>query len=148
MPHFQATLSDDTGETQTTILQAQDAEDAQRILAERGFDATDIKQVIRPVPANPDQTPQGDATGGLIPYKNPPALTAYYLGLFSLFPVLGIGLAVPALILGLKGLRNSKEHPEVKGQVHAWIGIVMGGLMALIWGGLILLFIGLMFVGG
>ena len=29
---------------------------------------------------------EGDATGGVIPYKNVPALVAYYLGVFSLIP--------------------------------------------------------------
>ncbi len=77
---------------------------------------------------------EGDATGGVIPYKNPQALTAYYLGLFSLFPLLGLFLAIPAFILGLKGLKNRRENPAVKGSLHAWIGIIMGGLMTLIWG--------------
>jgi hypothetical protein len=35
---------------------------------------------------------EGDATGGIIPYKNPSALIAYYCGLFSLFPILGVFL--------------------------------------------------------
>jgi hypothetical protein len=77
---------------------------------------------------------QGDATGGLIPYKNPHALIAYYLGLFSLFPVLGLLLAIPAFVLGIIGLRNRNRNPAIKGSVHAWIGIVMGGFMTLIWG--------------
>ena len=77
---------------------------------------------------------QGDATGGLIPYKNPAALAAYYLGLFSLFPVLGFFLAVPAFILGIKGLRKRRENPLIKGSVHAWIGIIMGGFCGLLWG--------------
>jgi len=47
---------------------------------------------------------KGDETGGLIPYKNPAALAAYYLGIFSILPVLGLFLAVPALILGVVGL--------------------------------------------
>jgi hypothetical protein len=37
-------------------------------------------------------------------------------------------------VLGIKGLRYQRQHPEVKGQVHAWIGIVMGGLCAVAWG--------------
>lgn len=78
--------------------------------------------------------PEGDATGGLIPYKNPSALIAYYLGLFALFPVLGLFLGIAAVILGLKGLRHAREHPETKGTVHAWIGIVMGGVCAVAWG--------------
>ncbi|MEO1235946.1 MAG: DUF4190 domain-containing protein [Planctomycetota bacterium] len=87
------------------------------------------------------QPPKGDATGGLIPYKNIPALLAYYFGLFSLFPVLGFLLAVPALVLGIVGLRQRRLQPEIKGAVHAWIGIVMGALMTLIWGVVIGLFL-------
>lgn len=82
-----------------------------------------------------------DNTGGLIPYKNPHALIAYYLGLFSLFPLLGLFQAVPALILGIMGLRNRSRNPKIRGAVHAWIGIIMGGLMTLLWGGMTLLFI-------
>jgi hypothetical protein len=83
----------------------------------------------------------GDAVSGLIPYKNPPALIAYYLGLISLFPCLGILFAIPALVLGIMGLRKRAENPEVKGSVHAWIGIVLGGLFTLIWGVAWVLFI-------
>ena len=72
--------------------------------------------------------PTGDATGGLIPYKNAPALTAYYFGVFSLIPFLGAILGVAAFVLGIMGLSKAKKHPEVKGKVHAWVGIIMGGL--------------------
>ncbi len=88
---------------------------------------------VPPLPTGPEQ---GDSTGGVIPYKNVPALLAYYLGLFSLFPCLGLFLAIPAFILGIMGLRKRKQNPAVRGSVHAWIGIVMGGLMTLIWGGI------------
>lgn len=89
----------------------------------------------------PPPTPQGegDATGGVIPYKNPAALTAYYLGLFSLLPCLGILLAIPAFILGIIGLRKRKQNPAIRGGVHAWIGVIMGGLFTLIWGAMIVL---------
>lgn len=101
-----------------------------------------------PFASNPYNTPQqagmqkqpvgpqgeGDATGGVIPYKNPPALIAYYLGLFSLFPCIGLFLAIPALILGIIGLKKRAANPAIKGSAHAWIGIVMGGLMTLVWG--------------
>ena len=79
----------------------------------------------------------GDGTGGLIPYKNPAALAAYYLGLFSLFPVLGIF----AFVLGIAGLRARKRNPAIKGSVHAWIGIVMGGVFTLVWGSLAVLIV-------
>jgi len=90
----------------------------------------------------------GDNTGGLIPYKNPYALIAYYLGLFSLFPFLGLVLSIPAFVLGIMGLRARRRNPAIKGSVHAWIGIVMGGLMTLLWGGLLLLFIVSIIAGG
>ena len=97
---------------------------------------------------NPFQTPvdvaelvqaseaEEDATGGVIPYKNPAALTGYYLGIFSFLPLIGFFLAVPALILGIHGLRAKRRQPQIRGSVHAWIGIVMGGFFTLVWGGL------------
>jgi hypothetical protein len=80
-----------------------------------------------------DDLPQGDATGGIIPYKNPSALIAYYCGLFSLFPFLGLFLGIAGLVLGIRGLRYRNQHPEVRGSVHAWIGIIMGGTMMVVW---------------
>ncbi|PHR96491.1 MAG: hypothetical protein COA78_28770 [Blastopirellula sp.] len=85
----------------------------------------------------------GDATGGLIPYKNVPALISYYLGVFSIIPFIGFFLAVPAIILGVMGLQKKAKNPHVKGTAHAWVGIVMGTIFMLLWGGL--LFIG--FIG-
>lgn len=79
------------------------------------------------------QAAQGDHTSGIIPYKNPQALTAYYLAVASLIPCLGILTGIPALILGLKGLKRAKKEPWVKGKAHAWIGIILGGGMALLW---------------
>ncbi len=73
--------------------------------------------------------PEADATGGLIPYKNAKALTAYYLGVFSLIPCLGIILGPIAIILGILGLGYAKKHPEARGQVHAIVGIVLGSLV-------------------
>lgn len=72
-----------------------------------------------------------DAVSGIIPYKNPPALIAYYLGLFSLLPCFPIGLI--ALVLGIIGLRKVYAAPEVRGTVHAWIGIILGGFFGLLW---------------
>jgi len=54
--------------------------------------------------------------------------------LFSLLPCLGLFLAIPALVLGSMGLKKRKQNPAVKGSVHAWIGIVMGGIFTLVWG--------------
>lgn len=82
---------------------------------------------------------EGDATGGVIPYKNPKALIAYYLGIFSGFPIIGIPLGIAAFVLGIMGLRDRKRNPVIKGSIHAGIGIGCGGFFALFWS-LILVF--------
>ena len=93
----------------------------------------------RPTP----QPEEGDATGGIIPYKNGPALAAYYLGIFSLLPCIGVVLAIPAFILGIIGLKKKKENPAVRGSAHAWIGIIMGGIFTLVWGAaIVMMFLG------
>lgn len=74
---------------------------------------------------------QGDATGGIIPYKNPPALMAYYCGVFSLIPCVGLILGPIAVVLGVLGLKKRTRSPAVRGQVHAWIGIILGSLVLL-----------------
>ena len=66
----------------------------------------------------------------VVPYKNPKALIAYYLGIFSLIPCFGLLLGAAAFILGILGLKAAKEHPEAHGKVHAWVGIILGGLCA------------------
>lgn len=81
-------------------------------------------------------TAQPLPAGGLVPYHNPAALTAYYMGIFSLLPFIGVVLGIPAFILGIIGWRNYRRKPEIRGGVHAWIGIIMGGLLTLLWGGL------------
>ncbi len=94
-----------------------------------------------PGPQEQPVPPQGDATGGIIPYKNVPALLAYYLGVFSLIPLFPIGFA--ALILGILGLKRRRQHAQVKGSVHAWIGILAGGTFSVIW---IVLLVALVFL--
>lgn len=72
---------------------------------------------------------QGDATGGVIPYKNPCALIAYYIGIVSmLLCFFGIPVGIVAVVLGIIGLKKRAANPVVKGSVHAWIGIVLGGI--------------------
>lgn len=70
--------------------------------------------------------PTPDATGGVIPYKNPAALIGYYVGIFSLVPMLGVPLALAALVLGIVGLRMRARKQAYGGQVHAWVAIVLG----------------------
>jgi hypothetical protein len=84
------------------------------------------------VPSTPSQQQyqyqdqQGDATGGLIPYKNPPALIGYYLGYLGLLPIIGIPFAIAAIVLGIIGLKKKKRNPIVRGTGHAIFAIVAG----------------------
>lgn len=80
-----------------------------------------------PVPGHATPAGQGDATGGIIPYKNPHALTSYYLGIFSIIPVLGFILGCVAVPLAISGLKRKKATPAIKGTAHAWVGIILGG---------------------
>lgn len=71
----------------------------------------------------------GDDSGALstlIPYHNPRALASYYLGVLALIPVLGVLLAIAAIILGILGLQYRSAYPEAKGTAHAILGIVLG----------------------
>jgi hypothetical protein len=73
---------------------------------------------------------EGDATGGIIPYKNPKALLSYYFGIFSfLIPLSGI----VAVILGVLGFKYARENPKARGQVHASVGIGCGLITFLFW---------------
>lgn len=75
---------------------------------------------------------EGDATGGVIPYKNPHALIAYYSSIGTMLCcVTPLPLGIIPLVLGIIGLRKRRENPAIKGSVHAWIGIVLGGLSAI-----------------
>ena len=84
-----------------------------------------------PPPASAPASAQGDSgISTVIPYKNVPALIAYYVGVFCIIcPPL---LCFPAIILGVIGLRRVKENPEIKGTAHAWIGILSGSFFLLL----------------
>jgi hypothetical protein len=73
----------------------------------------------------------GDATGGLIPYRNPLALIGYYVGVFSLIPCAGAILGPTALILGILGLNYRKKNETAGGMAHAIVAIVLGSLVTL-----------------
>jgi hypothetical protein len=85
------------------------------------------------LPVQTVQQMEGDATGGVIPYKNPKALLAYYLGILSGLPLIGLPIGVAAFILGFLGLRDRNRNPVIKGSVHAGIGIGCGCVFSLLW---------------
>ena len=107
------------------VAQAQDDED----------DVMDVLPAAKPSGSAADQDDDpSDGDGGistLIPYRNPKALAAYYLGFFSLICVVGIAPAPFAIVLGIMGVLTARAKPEAKGTVHAWIGIVFGVLSLL-----------------
>ena len=83
----------------------------------------------QPPPAPYPPPPQADdGIPKIVPYRNQYALIAYYMGVFSIIPCLGIILGIPAFFLGIAGLKKAKESPESYGKVHAWVGIIAGGL--------------------
>ncbi len=77
--------------------------------------------------------PEGDATGGIIPYKNPKALIAYYLGILSGLPLIGLPFGIAAFVLGIMGLRDRQRTPVIKGSIHAGIGIGCGAIFTIFW---------------
>ena len=79
-----------------------------------------------------------DLIGVMIPSGNKPALVAYYCAIGALIPVLGIPLGIVAFVSGLKGLRLEREHPAVRGGLHAWFGILVGAFFTLVWIGLVI----------
>jgi hypothetical protein len=85
-----------------------------------------LPPVVSPQPSPPLNQ---DPTGGLIPVNNPQALIAYYTGIFlSPCCLVGLPLGLVPLVFGIRGLRARKRNPEIKGSVHAWIGVILGGL--------------------
>jgi hypothetical protein len=76
---------------------------------------------------------EGDATGGVIPYKNPKALIAYYLGICSGIPLIGLPLGIAAFVLGIQGLQARQRNPVIKGSIHAGIGIGCGLVFTVLW---------------
>src|SRR5262245_3626245 len=85
----------------------------------------DILPNTPPQVAASNKAAADDGISTIIPYKNPQALVAYYLGLFSFIPFIGFFLGVTAFILGLRGLKFANNNPGSKGRVHAWIGIIL-----------------------
>jgi hypothetical protein len=87
-----------------------------------------VSTATLPPPVSPSSDSASDPVSTVIPYKNMPALISYYLAVFSLIPCLGIPLGLAAVVLGVIGLKRARHQPEVRGKVHAWFGIILGGL--------------------
>jgi hypothetical protein len=77
--------------------------------------------------ARPAAPPPDALERALLPVGRPlSAIAAGYLGLFSLFPVIGVVAGIAAVWTGIVALRRLKENPELSGKGRAIFGIVMG----------------------
>jgi hypothetical protein len=81
------------------------------------------------------------ATDFLVPRNvSAASLFACYLGLIGFcLPFIGLVFAIPAVILGVVGLKRQKKassYGSVTSDIRAVIGIILGGLGILVWGGL------------
>jgi hypothetical protein len=68
--------------------------------------------------------------GYVIPYKNGPALAAYYIGVLCLLlcfvPGLSLLSGTAAVIFGFMGMSRAGKNPEAHGRGHAITGIILG----------------------
>jgi hypothetical protein len=86
-----------------------------------------------PPPQRPKVGAGDEAVATVIPYRNPMALAAYYMGIFSIIPFLGIFLGAAAFVCGILGLRHAARNEGAHGRAHAAIGIGCGGLFFIIY---------------
>jgi len=66
-----------------------------------------------------------------IPTRNPDAILAYYLGILSLLPFLGIIPVFFAVKYAEKALKKVKENPDIRGKKHAITGVIFCGISML-----------------
>ncbi|MFT3684161.1 MAG: hypothetical protein QM783_04400 [Phycisphaerales bacterium] len=112
----------------------------------RAIDCPPIAEIMSRIAAAPPTAagalPQGETdVGVVIPYKNGAALAGYYTSVASLIPVVGLIAGPVAVFLGIKGLQAVKANPKVHGTAHAWVAIILGGLVSLAYVALIILMI-------
>ena len=72
------------------------------------------------------QVPPPNAIDHVIPVRNGPALISWYLGVFSLIPILGIPLGIGAIITGLIGLLKVGRGDVKVGFWHGLLGMILG----------------------
>ena len=126
------------------MIDDEDADEMRSRPKARRIESDDEPKPRRPRYDDPDDPyhheAEGDATGGLIPYKNPKALIGYYVSIFGFFlPLIG---SIAAVVLGIQGMSYAKKNPRAKGTAHAVVAIVLGILGSLFWGMILLGVIG------
>lgn len=96
-------------------------------------DLDDYDDAPPPRRDRPRKSSGGDGFATIVPFRNGPALAAYYCGVFGLIPILGFVLGPIAFILGIIGLVKKKNNPKVKGTGHAVAGIILGLIDPVLW---------------
>jgi hypothetical protein len=66
-------------------------------------------------------------------FHNGDALASYLFGILSPLPLLGLLFGVPAVVLGVRGLRHAHEHPGAGGVLQCQIGMALGGLFSAVY---------------
>lgn len=74
----------------------------------------------------PDLRPVDDTAGGKTPFL---ARLSVYLGALAIVPLLGIVLAIMAIVSGAAALAIRKSQPELGGRQTAITGITLGGVL-------------------
>src|SRR5262245_46436862 len=137
--------------TASTLTQLGGSADWQPISAVPEF-ADALRRVSPPVVASYAPQPSTEtgehAIGQIIPFKNPKAIWAYYLGIFSFIPGLGILSGFAAMVLGIQGLLLAHKNPGARGHVHAWVGILAGVVFCLAQITVLLVLLGAGFLAG
>ncbi len=62
------------------------------------------------------------------------AIAAGYLGLLALFPMVGFGFGILAVICGIMALRHIKQNPKLSGMGRAILGLVLGPIGIVVYG--------------
>ena len=111
----------------------EDEDDRPRRRRREEDDLDDYDDAPPPRRDRPRRSSGGDGFATIVPFRNGPALAAYYCGVFGLIPVLGFVLGPIAFILGIIGLVKKKKNPQVHGTGHAIAGIVLGMIDPVLW---------------
>jgi hypothetical protein len=110
-----------------------DDEDEKPRVKKRPRDEVDDYDDAPPRKRKKSSSKDDGGLGTLVPYRNGPALAAYYCGVFSFIPVLCFLLGPIAFILGLIGVFKAKKNPKARGMGHAIAGIICGIVAPPLW---------------
>lgn len=83
--------------------------------------------LARMQPQPPPNTPP-TFTDQILPVKNPAAMTAYYLSVFSLVPCFGLALGPAALFMANMARKARAANPYLPGQAHIVVAFVLGSI--------------------